>query len=202
MGSVAAQLPALIGVLIGTIGTIVATSVADRNRWKRNQSVRWDDRRLDAYVEFARVVKEIHAVAVRMLTSERPHSRSHRIDREEGLTRLAEADVRHTLAWESLLLLGDASTVSAARTWRDAVWGIERAARELTVGDDPADLLHRANEARDLFYRAARGGLGVSGGSVAQAMMLEGRLDEIRASRASRQTPEAWPPAEATGGGA
>ncbi|SCL71293.1 hypothetical protein [Micromonospora peucetia] len=190
MESVVAQLPALIGVLIGAIGTIVATSVADRTRWKRNQSVRWDDRRLDAYVEFGRVVKEIHAIAVRMLASERPQSRGHRMDREEGLARLAEADVRRTLAWESVLLLGDASTVSAARDWRDAVWGIERVARGLTQADDHADLLHRANEARDLFYRAARGGLGVRGGSVAQATMLEARRDEIRADRAPRQTAE------------
>ncbi|SCL46023.1 hypothetical protein GA0070606_0906 [Micromonospora citrea] len=190
MGSVVAQLPALIGVLIGTVGTIVATSVADRARWKRNQSVRWDDRRLDAYVEFARVIKEIHAVAVRMLADERPHSRGHRMNREEGLAQLADADVRRTLTWESLLLLGDAATVSAARDWRDAVWEIERVARGLRQGDDPAGMLQRANEARDLFYRAARGGLGVRGGSVAQAKALEPRLDEIRASLASARTPE------------
>ncbi|MEU9510485.1 hypothetical protein AB0D32_29875 [Micromonospora sp. NPDC048170] len=202
MESVVAQLPALIGVLIGAIGTIVATSVADRTRWKRNQSIRWDDRRLDAYVEFGRVVKEIHAIAVRILASERPNSRGHRIDREEGLARLAEADVRRTLAWESVLLLGDASTVSAARDWRDAVWGIERAARGLTQGEDRDDLLHRANEARDLFYRAARGGLGVRGGSVAQATTLEARLERNRADRALRQTAEASAPAELTGGGA
>ncbi|MFY1594283.1 hypothetical protein [Micromonospora sp. WMMD737] len=191
MGSIVTQLPALIGVLVGTIGTIVATSLADRSRWKRNQSVRWDDRRFDAYVEFARVIKEIHAVAGRMLVDERPHSRGHRMDREEGLTRLADADVRHTLAWESVLLLGDASTVSAAREWRNAVWEIERVARGLTRGNDNDldDLLHRANEARDAFYRVARGGLSVRGGSVAQAEVLGARLDEIRASRASRQTP-------------
>ncbi|MCO1594875.1 hypothetical protein M8C17_06810 [Micromonospora sp. RHAY321] len=97
-------MPALLGVLVGPIGTIVATSVADRTRWKRNQTVRWDDRRLDAYVEFAQVLKEIHAVAVRMLASERPNSRGHHIDREAGLARLADADVRHTLAWESVLV--------------------------------------------------------------------------------------------------
>ncbi|MER7418349.1 hypothetical protein ABT346_16460 [Micromonospora peucetia] len=202
MGSIVAQLPVLIGVLIGTIGTIVATSVADRTRWKRNQSVRWDDRRLDAYVEFGRVVKEIQAVAVRMLTSERPHSRGHHMDREEGLARLAEADIRHALAWESILLLGDASTVTAARDWRDAVWGVERVARGLSQADDHDDLLHRANEARDLFYLAARGGLGVRGGSVAQATMLGARLEEIRADRALRQIAEAPASAKATGGGA
>ncbi|MGW4501416.1 hypothetical protein ACWENR_22720 [Micromonospora sp. NPDC004336] len=190
MGSVVAQLPALIGVLIGTVGTIVATSVADRTRWKRNQSIRWDDRRLDAYVEFAQVIKEIHAVATRMLAEERPHSRGHRMGREEGLARLADADVRHTLAWEGVLLLGDASTVSAAREWRNAVWKIEGAARGLDAGDDADELLLRANEARDHFYRAARGGLGVRGGSVDQATVLKARLEEIRASGAPRGAPE------------
>jgi len=48
------QLPALIGVAVGTVGTIVATGLADRSRWRRRQSVRWDERRLDAYVAFAR----------------------------------------------------------------------------------------------------------------------------------------------------
>ncbi|MEV6369301.1 hypothetical protein AB0L86_20670 [Micromonospora musae] len=179
MGGVVTQLPALLGVLIGTIGTILATTIADRGRWRRSQSVRWDDRRLDAYVEFAQVLKEIHALAVRMLADVRPGSRGHRIDQEEGLTRLADADVRHTLAWESVLLLGDAPTVAAARGWRDAVWAIERAARGLTDQDGIGDLLQRANEARDGFYHAARGGLGVGGGSVAQAMLL------VPSSRAS-----------------
>lgn len=199
MGGVVAQLPALLGVLIGTIGTIVATSIADRTRWKRNQTVRWDDRRLDAYVEFAQVLKEIHAIAVRMLANARPNSRGHRIDQEEGLARLADADVRHTVAWESVLLLGDAATVSAARGWRDAVWAIERAARGLTGQDDLGDLLHRANEARDHFYGAARGGLGVGGGSVAQATLLSGRLAQARPNMVSSQTAVRPAPADRSG---
>jgi hypothetical protein len=107
MESIAAQLPGLLGVLIGAIGTIVATSLADRTRWKRSQGIRWDERRLDAYVEFARSIKEIHAVALRLLANEMPGLPGHRVDRV-GLARLAEADVRHTLAWEKVLLLGDA----------------------------------------------------------------------------------------------
>jgi hypothetical protein len=183
------QLPALIGVLVGTLGTILATSLADRTRWKRSQSVRWDERRLEAYAEFARVVKEVHAVALRMLAStDRPGSRGHRLDRETGLARLAEADVRQTLAWETVLLLGDAPAVHAARAWRDAVWAIERLARGLSEKDvNVTDLLHRANEARDAFYSVARGGLGVRGGSVDQSNWLTQQLSGTYAR--TRQPP-------------
>ena len=111
MEGITAQLPALLGVLVGTIGTIVATSLADRSRWRRNQTVRWDERRLDAYVEFARALKEAHTIASRATGGY--------LDRDVALAELAEADFRHTLAWENVLLLGDAPTVTAARAWRD-----------------------------------------------------------------------------------
>ncbi|GIJ23046.1 hypothetical protein [Micromonospora lutea] len=169
MEGIATQLPALLGVLVGTIGTIVATSLADRSRWRRNQTVRWDERRLDAYAEFARALKEAHTIASRL-------SGGH-LDRDAALAELAEADFRHTLAWENVLLLGDAPTVLAARAWRDTVWAVERLARDGQADDERPTLLHRANEARDDFYRAARGGLGVGGGSVAQAELLASRLN-------------------------
>jgi len=35
-----AQLPVLIGVLVGTLGTILATTLTDRTRWRRTLSVR------------------------------------------------------------------------------------------------------------------------------------------------------------------
>ncbi|MEU5553009.1 hypothetical protein ABZ738_24845 [Micromonospora sp. NPDC047793] len=174
MGSLLAQLPALIGVLIGTVGTIVATSLADRSRWRRTQTVRWDERRLDAYAEFARALKEVHATAGRLL----PGRKGPPVDRERELANLVEADFRHTLAWENVLLLGDGPTVTAARAWRDAVWAIERLVRGVPTDAELTDLLHRANEARDHFYDAARDGLGVGGGSVAQATLLQSRLGD------------------------
>ncbi|MBX7267500.1 hypothetical protein KIF24_16670 [Micromonospora sp. Llam7] len=172
MGSLVGQLPALVGVLVGTIGTIVATSLADRSRWRRSQTVRWDERRLDAYAEFARALKEVHTIASRLIGGY--------LDRDEELAALAEADFRHTLAWENVLLLGDGPTVTAGRAWRDVVWEIERLARNGSDRTELPGLLHRANEARDGFYGAARGGLGVGGGSVAQAALLVGRLTSRR----------------------
>nr|WP_218906184.1 hypothetical protein [Micromonospora jinlongensis] len=175
------QLPALLGVLVGTLGTILATSLADRARWRRSQSVRWDERRLDAYVDYAHALKESHSVALRMTADLRPGSHSHPIDREDGLARLASSDARRTIVWENLLLLGDESTVAAAAVWRDAVWQVERLARGIIEPpQDVSRLLTSVNEARDGYYRAARRSLGVRGGSVEQSPALQQRFSTDR----------------------
>lgn len=177
VGTLLTQLPALLGVLVGTLGTILATSLADRARWRRSQSVRWDERRLDAYVDYAHAIKESHAIALRMTADHRPGSHSHPIDREDGLARLAEADARRTIVWENLLLLGDEPAVVAAAGWRDAVWQVERLARGIVdAPQDISELLTRVNEARDGYYRAARQSLGVRGGSVEQSAALRKAL--------------------------
>ncbi|WCN78925.1 hypothetical protein [Micromonospora sp. LH3U1] len=179
MSTFLTQLPALLGVLVGTLGTILATSLADRARWRRSQNVRWDERRLDAYVEYAHAIKESHAVALRMTADHRPGSHSHPIDRDDGLARLAEADARRTIVWENLLLLGDEPTVVAAAGWRDAVWQVERLARGIVESPpDISEMLTRVNEARDGYYRAARRSLGVRGGSVEQSAALRQALLE------------------------
>jgi hypothetical protein len=117
------QLPAILGVLVGALGTLLVTSLTDRARWRRDQAVRWDTRRLDAYVAYAATVKEIHALALRVSAPYRRHSKSRPIDREQGLELLADADTRRTKAWEAMLLLGDGATVVATRAWQDAVRG-------------------------------------------------------------------------------
>lgn len=171
------QLPALLGVLVGTLGTILATSLGDRARWRRTQSIRWDERRLDAYVDYARALKESHAVALRMTADHRPGSYSHPIARDDGLARLAESDARRTIVWENLLLLGDEATVVAAASWRDAVWQVERLARGIVEApQDVSAMLTQVNEARDGYYRAARRSLGVRGGSVEQSAALRQAL--------------------------
>ncbi|MEU0548209.1 hypothetical protein [Micromonospora sp. NPDC005979] len=179
MGTLLTQLPALLGVLVGTLGTILATSLADRARWRRTQNVRWDERRLDAYVDYAHALKESYAVALRMTAHLRPGSHSHPIDRDEGLVRLAESDARRTVVWENLLLLGDEPTVVAAATWRDAVWQVERLARGIVGAPTGiSEQLARVNEARDGYYRAARQSLGVRGGSVEQSAALRQALTD------------------------
>jgi len=56
MSNLLGAIPALIGVVVG----VAATGWADRVRWKRGQAVRWDERRVDVYAEYARAIKRIH----------------------------------------------------------------------------------------------------------------------------------------------
>jgi hypothetical protein len=174
MSSFPDQLPALIGVVIGSVATVMATTLADRARWGRSQSVRWDERRLEAYADYAKAIKEISALAQRMTAEYRPGARVHVLDRQTALALLADANVRRTTAWEPVLMLGDGPSVTAAREWRFAVLALE----SLAVAE-PFDsaawtpAVQRVDEARDGFYVAARASLGVGGGDVGQAEWLD-----------------------------
>jgi hypothetical protein len=184
VGKFLEQVPALIGVLLGALATIIATSVNDRFRWKHTQSVRWDERRLEAYSEYARAIKDVYHVASRLVADRIPTLSTAPVDRESGLQLLAEARGQRTRAWEAVLLLGDVATVQAAREWREAVWQVERIATDPGLGSAEWEPSVRAvDRARDSFYTAARGGLAVSGGSVAQASWLSSNAPWLSSDR-------------------
>jgi hypothetical protein len=175
--SLLAQTPALIGVLLGALSTILATSVSERLKWRRSLSVRWDELRLQAYIDYARAIKGTYAAATRLAAWRQPALSLAPLDPDTGRTRLAEADEQRTKSWESVLLLGDAAAVHAARQWRAAVWQLERLATDdERVGDALLDewrsLSPAVDLARDRFYEAARQGLLVPGGPVSQAPWL------------------------------
>jgi hypothetical protein len=171
MGTFTDQLPALLGVAVGALGTILSTQLNDRAHWNRTRAVRWDERRLEAYAQFARALKEVHYVAVR-LTS--PHFHQTAEQRAEELHRLEQAEAERTKSWESMLLLGDAATVNAGREWRRGVTELVFAARDRpSAGFDRETVLREVNQARDAYYEAARAGLNVNGGNVAQTAWLD-----------------------------
>ncbi|MFF4940724.1 hypothetical protein [Micromonospora sp. NPDC000729] len=177
MDAFVSQLPALLGVVVGALATGLATFLSTRSQWKRGQTVRWDERRLEAYSEFAQVLKEIQVVSLKVLAAASGDKYRSGLDTSAALPRLAEADIRHTLVWENLLLLGEATTVAAAQDWREAVWRLEHLARGVAESFEPLpELIEEANTRRDRFYHAARRSLGVSGGSVAQSDRLAQRV--------------------------
>lgn len=168
------QVPALVGVVLGALATIIATGVSDRTRWRRTQAVRWDEHRLNAYMDYAREVKEIHSLAFRLTAEQRPGTTSPPIEREQGLRLMSEAMDRRTKIWEALLLLGDADTVLAARAWSKAVMAVATIAQGRAEFAEWEPRVRRADEARDRFYAAARASLAVRGGTVAQVPILHG----------------------------
>jgi hypothetical protein len=171
MGTFLDQLPTLLGVGVGALGTLLSTQLNERTHWNRTRAARWDERRLEAYAQFARALKEVHYVSVR-LTSPQFHQTAEQ--RAEELGRLEQAEAERTKSWESMLLLGDEATVNAGREWRRSVTELVFAARDrANPGFEREAVLREVNQARDEFYRAARAGLNVSGGNVAQTAWLD-----------------------------
>jgi hypothetical protein len=171
MSNFLSAIPALIGVVIG----VLAAGWADRTRWKRSQTVRWDERRVDAYAEYAKVIKRTHMIALGIVDPGLADNLPERINREAGFELLTQAEGRRTEAWEAVLLLADQATAYAALQWHNIVKKEASFARRRpkdAESDDWIALVQSADEARDRFYEAARKSVSVGGGSVAIAQLL------------------------------
>ena len=159
------QFTALFGAVIGAILTFTLTNVGERHRWRRDQRVRWDASRLQAYVEYGNSVKRVVHIATGMARSRGLRHASEAVPLEHGQVELAAAVADRTAKWESVLLLGDADTLRAARIWHQSVWQLEFFARGiLTSSEAWAEALDEFEHARSEFYRCARADLGMSGG--------------------------------------
>jgi hypothetical protein len=165
METLVQQLPALIGVLIGALASYLATSASERARWRRTQAIRWDEARARAYAEYADSVKRVFEMSMR-IAAHRGLASSHApLAPNEGLSDLAELGTERASRWESVLLLGDPTTVAAARDWHRLTWQMDAFVRGTQTDDDERkDLLRQADTVRDRFYDAARSDLGVTGG--------------------------------------
>jgi hypothetical protein len=154
MESFLQQMPALLGVLVGALATYAATSAAERARWRRAQSVRWDEKKVNAYAEYAHAVKAVIAMALRILA---PHSPGFDSDGspEEELAALDAAEEQRTMRWEAVLLLGSSEVVIAARTWHQNVFRLERLAHGQPSDMTLAEAIDATSHARRNFYEVA-----------------------------------------------
>ena len=108
------QVPVLLGVIIGALGSYLATAATERARWKRALDSRWDDRRVEAYASYAQSVKQMIKVAGRIAAGrglggdDAPLAPT-----QENLELLAGAEAERSRQWEIVLLLGHPQTVAA-----------------------------------------------------------------------------------------
>jgi hypothetical protein len=114
---------------------------------------------------------------LRVIAAHHPRISAQPIDQPTGVKMLTRADANRTRAWESMLLLGDARTIAAARLWRSAVRKVELLARDCDGHNDGWEAqvmaaVREVNEARDRFYLAARQSLAIGGEPEAQAPLL------------------------------
>lgn len=158
------QLPALIGVVIGSVASYTAQSLSERRNWKREREERWDDKRFETYGYYANALKAQLRVAQRIGAALGFADVADPLEPAEGLPLLAEAESQRATQWESVLLVGDARTIVAARRWHETIWTIELLVREGTIDPVKWTKAHQlASAARDDFYESARRDLGIAG---------------------------------------
>lgn len=160
MDDLLAQMPALIGVTLGVVGTLATTMVTDAARWRR-------ERFHDACLRYTTALRRYSQLIAGITAARRPGAMTPPVDRVAGLARLADLDLAVNDAWEELCLLADTDTVRAGRRMRMAAKQLEKMARvnpgmELDQGawSEKALVLRRA---RDAFYAAARARMRVRG---------------------------------------
>jgi hypothetical protein len=166
---IVAQVLTIAGVLLGAAATFVVTSTTERTRWRRAQSARWDDKRLLAYSEYANAVKHMVRLCRRIAETKGLLSTGQPIDLDSAFTDLAEAETQRAARWETVLLLGEPATISAARAWSEQAWRLERLLRDNHPDDHPdaspfIDTYRNAMRLRNEFYAHARADLGITSG--------------------------------------
>lgn len=159
----AEQLITVGAVLAGAAASYLTTRLSDRDRFRRELRIRWDERRLEAYVAYVDAVKRVYRCAERLM-SER-FTVGDPIDRDAELAAMRAAESDRSRAFEQVMLLGDSATVDAAHRLNERLWGLERPARGAEEVAEEA--WHPRRDAWVValndFHLHARIGLGVTG---------------------------------------
>ncbi|MDX2546018.1 hypothetical protein ACOT81_40240 [Streptomyces sp. WI04-05B] len=163
------QLPALIGVVIGALGSYWAVARGERVRFTREREARWEERRLSVYTDYARVLKKSVTLTNRVAAGLGNDPHPHPLTPEEAAPLIAEATVARDPYGEALLLLGDPEVVAKAREWVATLLEMEAFLRERT--EDPRAwqvLLQRQRSGREGYYAAVRSDLALPPGHSAR----------------------------------
>lgn len=163
------QLPALIGVVIGALGSYVAVVRGDQVRFRREQAARWEERRLTVYADYAQSVKKTVTVTYRVAAKAGVDPHPDPLTLEEAQPLLADATTRRDPSGEALIMLGSRTVVEKARAWVVTAMEMERFVRE---GRDDREawqaLLERQRAGREGYYAAVRDDLGLPPGHSAR----------------------------------
>lgn len=105
----------IVGVVVGGVLAWAAGSLSERSAWRRSQSTRWDARRLEAYSDYASSVKQFTRACLRIAASKGLGTAKDPLDVAAGVEEIARAEDRRSAVFDTVLLLGDPSTIAAAR---------------------------------------------------------------------------------------
>ncbi|MFI6544095.1 hypothetical protein ACIBO9_12760 [Streptomyces prunicolor] len=154
----ASQIITLVGVLLGAVTSFFATGLAERAKFRQTMATRWDERKLDTYIEYISCVKEANRAARQAVEA---HERGE--DHSEALSAMDAAEARRSILFEALVLLGDDAASQAAMTVNERLWAILRHTREPsdTPAADRQDLSVSLIEAMNTLHKAARSDLAI-----------------------------------------
>ncbi|MFI9493336.1 MULTISPECIES: hypothetical protein [Streptomyces] len=154
----ATQIFTLVGVLIGALTSYFATTVAERAKFRRAMATRWDERKLDTYIEYLTCVKQIQRAAMAA-----GRAREQGMDASEALAAMEESENRRSILFETFVLLSNEKAATAAHTVNQRTWELLRMARTPSSGTAelrPIPLV----EALNVLHEAARSDLTISSG--------------------------------------
>jgi hypothetical protein len=170
------ELPALLGVVVGALASYLATNAGARSQWIRSQHVRWEEKRVEVYAEYAHAVKTVYELSKRVAATRGFQTTTAPLPLSPGLEDLMHATIERSQVWERLLLLGEPDVVAAAKTWHRAVRRLEEYANGVVTDPNrwrPA--VRAADHARSLFYASARRDLGIGDTSLPKGGADKGR---------------------------
>ncbi|MEV5319620.1 hypothetical protein AB0K92_18520 [Streptomyces sp. NPDC052687] len=163
------QLPALLGVVIGALGSYLVVMRGEQVRFRQERAARWEERRLAAYADYARQLKKTITLTYRVASHLGNDPHPHPLTPEQAEPLLAEAADARDPAGEALILLGSREVVDRARAWVVAVLAMERFLRAGTRDPEAwQELLERQREAREDYYAAVRADLALPPGHPAR----------------------------------
>ncbi len=147
------QILTILGVLIGALTSYLSTSAAERARHRRALATRWDERKLDTYIEYATCVKEVAGLAKRAY--EAPDGSD---GREQLLSAMNKAEQRRSALFEALILLASPAATEAAKVVNPILWQMLGAARRRESAPQEFSLIEELNN----YHEQARLDLGIS----------------------------------------
>ena len=171
------QLVTIAAVLLGSLTTYATNQLAERSKRQENRRVRWDEKKLDAYVEYIGNVRATISANVR-LYEVRAGIRNMPLSEEELSLKLSEAGSAQAVAFERVMLLAGDAVVDVAHAVQEATAAVGVQARGAAEGtlDEWRELNGAAFRAINQFHEHARVDLGVSGSFEGEGHSARGLL--------------------------
>lgn len=160
------QVITLLGVALGALASFVSTRAIDSSRWHREETLRWDSKRLEAYSDFSAAMIRFINIEDRVAAGLGLPVVVEPLDSDSGLTALSKAEAELTLYWAQLLILGSPEAVTAAQNWRNRAWLVESFVRGAEPAPRSSRWHCRVGTSPAHFYEAVRADLGITSGDI------------------------------------